>query len=219
MSEHKYLSVDEQLHKYILENNKELNPVLLQLFEETQKLPEAKMQTDRLQARLLQWLIRLRGVKNVLELGTFTGYSALAMAIALPADGQVHTCDVSKEWTVIARQYWNKAHKSHKIKLRIAPALDTLIELKKENRIYGLVYIDADKENYIKYYEGAMSLLRPNGLMVIDNTLWSGKVADVEAQDEETRTIRELNSIIKNDPRVDAFLLPLGDGMTIIRRK
>ena len=219
MSKSKFLPFDDTLYSYVLDNNQAITPVMEELYEITQQMDNAPMQTDRLQARMLQWLIRLRGVKNVLELGTFTGYSALAMASALPASGLVYTCDVNEEWTDIAKKYWAKAHKSHKIKLILAPAMESIKLMKSEKRIFGLIYIDADKENYIQYYNECLAMLRPNGLMVLDNTLWSGKVVDDSINDEETTTIRRLNTIINEDPRVDAFLLPIGDGMTIIRRK
>jgi caffeoyl-CoA O-methyltransferase len=156
-----------------------------------------------------------------LEIGTFTGYSALSVALALPEDGQLIACDVSEEWTSIGRRYWQEAGVASRIDLRIGPALDTLAKLLQElgTSSFDFAFIDADKEAYDAYYEACLKLVRPNGLILLDNMIWSGQVADLNVQDEDTRTLRALNEKIRDDGRVEACLLTVGDGVMMARKR
>jgi caffeoyl-CoA O-methyltransferase len=166
-------------------------------------------------------LARLVGAKQCLEIGVFTGYSSLAVALALPKDGRIIACDVSEEWTAIARKYWKKAGVEDKIDLRIGPALgtlDTLISLRQTNR-FDMAFIDADKTSYLAYYERCMELVRPGGLIVVDNTLWSGDVADPANQKPDTVALRAFNDALHKDERIDLALLPVGDGVTLARKR
>lgn len=194
-------------------------PLQRRLRAETAALPEAGMQIGPDQGALLALLIRLLGARRVLELGTFTGYSALAMAAALPADGRLVTCDVSEEWTRIARRYWEEAGVAGRIDLRLGPALETLDRLRGEYGpgAFDLAFIDADKPAYDAYYEACLGLVRPGGLIAIDNVLWNGAVADPANQDPKTVTIRALNLKIRDDPRVDCCLATVGDGVMLVR--
>jgi predicted O-methyltransferase YrrM len=166
-------------------------------------------------------LVRLMSARRTLEVGTFTGYSTLAVAEALPEDGRVTACDVSEEWTAMGVAAWKAAGVHHKIDLRLAPALDTLDVLIEEGAVdsYDFMFIDADKTNYAGYYERGLKLVRRGGIIAVDNVLWGGSVADAERQDDDTRAIRELNRKIHEDARVDAVMLPLGDGLTLARRR
>jgi caffeoyl-CoA O-methyltransferase len=169
----------------------------------------------------LQLLVRLIGARRCIEVGVFTGYSALGVALALPADGKVVACDVSEEYTAIARRYWERAGVADKIDLYIAPAtqtLDRLISAGEEGR-FDFAYIDADKTNYDAYYERCLRLLRPSGLITIDNVLWSGDVLQESTQDPDTMALRALNEKIGGDERVDASLLPIGDGLMVVRKR
>ncbi len=192
-------------------------PVQQRLREETAALPEAGMQIGADQGALLALLLRVLGARRVLELGTFTGYSALAMAAALPEDGRLLTCDVSETWTSMARRHWEAAGLSHKIELRLGPALETLRQLLRENgpKSFDFAFIDADKPAYDAYYEACLQLIRPGGLIALDNMLWSGAVADPANQEPNPVTIRALNLKIRDDPRVDACLLTIGDGLML----
>jgi len=192
-------------------------PVQQRLREETAALPEAGMQIGADQGALLALLLRVLGARRVLELGTFTGYSALAMAAALPQDGRLLTCDVSETWTSMARRHWEAAGLSHKIELRLGPALETLRQLLRENgpQSFDFAFIDADKPAYDAYYEACLQLIRPGGLIALDNMLWSGAVADPANQEPNPATIRALNLKIRDDPRVDACLLTIGDGLML----
>ena len=192
-------------------------PVQQRLREETAALPEAGMQIGADQGALLALLLRVLGARRVLELGTFTGYSALAMAAALPEDGRLLTCDVSETWTSMARRHWEAAGLSHKIELRLGPALETLRQVLRENgpQSFDFAFIDADKPAYDAYYEACLQLIRPGGLIALDNMLWSGAVADPANQEPNPVTIRALNLKIRDDPRVDACLLTIGDGLML----
>ena len=177
------------------------------------------MQIGADQARLLGWLVRLIGARRTLEIGTFTGASALAVAQALPEDGQVVACDVSDEWTSIARRYWIEAGVRHKIDLRLGPALDTLATLAREGRgLFDFAFIDADKEPIWSYVEGGLALVRVGGLIAVDNTLWGGDVADPMVSDPDTKAIDSFNRRITDDPRVDSVQLTVGDGLTLLRK-
>jgi caffeoyl-CoA O-methyltransferase len=187
-------------------------PVQRELRAVTQKLPMGQMQIGPDQGALMQVLVRIMGAKRYLEIGTFTGYSALTVALALPPGGRIVCCDVSEEWTSIGRRYWKKAGVDKKIDLRIGPALDTLKTLKGR---FDLAFIDADKPNYWKYYDRCLKLIRKGGLIAVDNTLWGGSVINPEKQSESTRALRDFNERVAKDRRVDIALVPIGDGLTL----
>ncbi|NCF10529.1 MAG: SAM-dependent methyltransferase [Gammaproteobacteria bacterium] len=216
----KTLPMSEALETYLREVSLREPGILRRLREETAGLPEAQMQIAPEQGQFLNLLVGLLGAKRIIEVGTFTGYSALWMAQALPEDGRLVACDVSEEWTDIARRYWAEAGVAERIDLRLAPALETLEALLEEERgHYDLAFIDADKANYEAYYEACLKLLDSTGLVVIDNTLWSGRVIDPEADDEDTVAIRQFNDKLHADERVDLSLLPLADGLTLARKR
>ena len=188
---------------------------------ETEALPEAGMQIGADQGAFLALLVRLIGAKRTIEIGTFTGYSALAVAAALPTDGKLIACDVSEKWTAIAKRYWAEAGVANRIDLRIAPAKDTLAALLKDGGAdaFDFAFIDADKTGYDAYYEACLRLLRPGGLIAIDNVLWSAKVADPDNREADTEALRRLNLKIRDDARVDACLVTIGDGVMLARKK
>ena len=191
------------------------------LRKETSTLKYAQMQIGPDQGMFLALLVRMLGARRVVEVGTFTGYSALAMAQALPSGGRVLCCDVSEEWTAIARRYWKEAGVEDRIELRLAPAKETLAALLAAEGpgSQDLFFIDADKTGYEAYYEAALQLLRPGGLITIDNVLWSGRVADPAVHDADTEALRALNLKVRDDPRVDAVVLSVGDGLTLARKR
>jgi len=194
--------------------------VLIELQAETANLPLAEMQISRLQGQFMQLLIKLMGAKHILELGTFTGYSSLAMALALPDNGKVITCDINSEWTNIAKAYWKKANVLHKIELKLGEALTSLDQMitSSMSNYFDFVFIDADKANYPFYYEKALMLTRPGGLIVLDNALLNGKVADSAAQENRVQIMRDLNHFIREDVRVDMSLVPIADGLVLARK-
>jgi predicted O-methyltransferase YrrM len=191
------------------------------LRNETAKMPGAGMQISPEQGELMALLVRLMGARRCLEIGVFTGYSALVVAEALPADGRLVACDVNGETTTIAKRYWHEAGVAHKIDLRIAPALETLNGLidKGQAGRFDFAFIDADKPNYDAYYERVLTLLRPGGLVAIDNVLWGGAVADPTKDDDSTKALRALNRKIHADARVTCAMLPVGDGLTLARKQ
>ena len=191
------------------------HPVLAALREKTAPMPEHSMQIGPGQGALMALLVRLTGAQRIVEIGTFTGYSSTAMALALPPDGRIVCCDVSREWTAIARQAWADAGVEEKIELRLAPAVETLETLDDDS--FDLAFIDADKPGYDAYYEGCLRVVRPGGLILIDNVLWSGEVADPSVDNETVRIMRELNEKVAADERVDHVLLPIADGLTMAR--
>ena len=195
-------------------------PYARRLREETARMPMGGMQIGPDQAALLALLVRAIGARRALEVGTFTGYSALAVAQALPADGRLVCCDVSDEWTSIARRYWREAGVDDRIELRLAPARETLTALIRDSGpgSFDFAFVDADKTGYDGYYEQCLTLVRPGGLLAFDNTLWSGRVADSAEQDADTLALRALNAKAHRDPRVDACLLTVGDGVLLVRR-
>jgi predicted O-methyltransferase YrrM len=215
----KHLNLTEALYEYMLDISLREDPILKTLREETAKMPLAQMQVAPEQAQFMQFLIRLIGARKVLELGTFTGYSALAMALALPEDGQLITCDINAEWTSKAESYWRMAKQEKKIHLRLAPALDSLHELLQEGykHSFDFIFIDADKTNYLNYYELSLQLLSPRGLIAIDNIFWDSKVIDENETDKQTNEIRRLNAFIKQDNRVDISLLAIADGLFLLK--
>lgn len=214
------LLATDQLYSYLLANQPPEHDELRKLREFTATLPNGRFQIAPEQAPFLAFLVRLIGARRVLELGTFTGYSTLAIALALPADGQLVTCDISKDWPAIGRQYWERANVNDKIAVRIGPACDTLDKLKADPASkFDLVFIDANKTDYDSYYESAFLLVRLGGLIVLDNALFGGRVADRDSSEQTTRAIRALNAKIANDARVDRVLLAVGDGMTLVHRR
>lgn len=215
------LNLNETLYGYLLRHGVRESAALAALRERTRPLRAAGMQISPEQGALMALLVRLLGARRTLEVGTFTGYSALAVAEALPDDGQVVACDVSEEWTSIGRVAWQEAGQAHKIDLRLAPALETLDGLLDGGQAgtFDFAFIDADKGNYDGYYERALVLVRPGGLIAVDNVLWGGSVADEAVDDGDTEAIRALNRKIHADARVDPVLLPIGDGLTLARRR
>jgi caffeoyl-CoA O-methyltransferase len=184
---------------------------------ETAKLPDANMQIAPEQGQLMGLLVRLLGARRALEIGTFTGYSAIAVALQLPPDGRLTACEVSDEWGAIARRYFAEAGVADRIDLRIAPALQTLdiLRARGEASTFDFAFIDADKENYAPYYERTLELLRPGGLIAVDNVLWDGKVADAAVHDSATDALRAFNAALHRDARVDLSMVPVGDGLTL----
>ncbi|MBV7552416.1 class I SAM-dependent methyltransferase [Pseudomonas sp. PDM28] len=215
------LNLDDALYQYLLDVSLRETPLLKRLRDETQALPMARWQVAPEQGQFLALLVKLTGARRLLEIGTFTGYSALCMAAALPADGSLMCCDIPGDYNAIARRYWQEAGLAGRIDLRLAPALETLAELELQGQAeqFDLVFIDADKANYPSYLEHALRLLRVGGLAVFDNTLWSGRVLETSPESADTRAIQALNLALKDDVRVDLSLLPLGDGLTLCRKR
>src|SRR4051812_39218505 len=210
------LSLSDALHAYLVEHSVRKPDILSRLRAETAQDSMSMMQISPEQGQFMQLLVRLMGAKQCLEIGVFTGYSSLAIALALPTDGRIAACDVSEQWTAIARKYWKEAGVADKIQLYIAPALATLDKLiASETGQFDFVFIDADKVNYLNYYERALVLARRGGLIAIDNTLWGGQVVDLASQSEDTQAIRRLNEKLRLDSRVQISLLPIGDGLTL----
>lgn len=209
------------LYAYLLDVSLREHDVLRKLREETAGLERSNMQIAPEQGQLMALLVELLGVRKALEIGTFTGYSALAVALALPADGRLVACDVSEEWTAVGRRHWLAAGVAHKIDLRLAPALETLDGLlaNGEAGTFDFAFIDADKGGYDAYYERTLELIRPGGLVVLDNTLWEGKVVDPDVTDPDTEAIRAINNKLASDERVTLSLLPVGDGLTLARKR
>lgn len=202
--------------RYIQEHAVREPAILRELRAATASVPHAGMQLAADQGQLMALLVKLMGAKRCLEIGTYTGYSALAVALALPKDGSIVCCDVSEEWTAVGRPFWKKAGVAGKIDLRIAPALETLKTLKGP---FDFVFIDADKPNYLNYYERSLELLRRGGLIAVDNVLWSGEVANPEAKDPLTTALRKFNDHVHKDARVDLAMLSIGDGLTLALKK
>ena len=205
--------VDTEIHRE--------TAVQQRLRAETEALPEAGMQIGADQGAFFALLVRLIGAKRTLEIGTFTGYSALAVAAALPPDGKLIACDVSEEWTAMAKRYWKEAGVANRIDLRIAPAQETLAALLENGgaNSFDFAFIDADKTGYDAYYEACLKLVRRNGLIAIDNVLWSGKVADPVNHEPDTEALRKLNLKIRDDARVEACMATIGDGVMLVRKK
>jgi predicted O-methyltransferase YrrM len=215
----KFTRMTPELHGYVVQMGARQDDVARRLAAETEKLGEvAVMQVSPDEGALLTLLVRSIGARRAVEVGTFTGYSALAIARGLPDDGRLLACDVSEEWTAIARRYWKEAGVASKIDLRIGPALDTLRSLPPAER-FDFAFIDADKASYSAYYEEILPRLSPGGLVCIDNVLWSGKVVDPSDRSESTAAIRALNEKIAGDPRVDTAMVPISDGVTICRKR
>jgi predicted O-methyltransferase YrrM len=209
------INLTDEVVAYVHRYGVREHPVLAALRERTAPMPQSNMQIGPDQGAFMAMLVRLLEARRILEIGTFTGYSSTAMALALPADGRITCCDVSREWTDVAQQAWLDAGVAHKVELRLAPATETLAAL--EDDSFDLAFIDADKPNYDAYYEGCLRVVRPGGLILIDNVLWSGDVADPSVDNDNVRAIRALNEKIAADERVDHVLLPLADGLTMAR--
>jgi predicted O-methyltransferase YrrM len=215
------LPLDDRLYDYLLRKSMREPPALAALRAETASHPRVNMQIAPEQGQFMQLLVRLTGARRTVEVGVFTGYSSLAVALALPEDGYVLACDISEEYTAIARRHWQQAGVAHKIELVIAPALATLDAklAAGEAGSYDFAFIDADKGGYHAYYERLLRLVRPGGLIAVDNTLWSGAVADPGDHAADTLAIREFNDRLLADQRIDLSLLPIGDGLTLARRR
>jgi predicted O-methyltransferase YrrM len=215
------LQITDDIHRYLVEHSVREPDVLARLRAATASLPQAQMQIGPEQGQLMALLARLVGAKRCIEIGVFTGYSSLSVALALPPDGRILACDVSEEWTSIARRFWREAGVEHKIELKLQPAVRTLEQLLAAGEAgrYDFAFIDADKPSYDTYYELLLQLLRPGGLIALDNTLWSGHVADPNDRDPNTAALRVLNDKLHRDERVDLSLLPVGDGLTLARKR
>ncbi len=215
------LNLTDTLYEYLLAHSLREPPVLAELRALTRELPHGGMQISPEQGQLMALLVRLMGAGQCLEIGTFTGYSSTAVALALPASGHVTCLDVSEEYTRHAREAWRKAGVEDKVTLHLAPARETLERMLADGKAgrFDFAFIDADKGNYLYYYEAVLELLRPGGLVAVDNTLWGGAVADVDNQDEDTVAIRAFNERVHGDERVDLSLLPVGDGLTLALKR
>jgi predicted O-methyltransferase YrrM len=217
----KTMGMSDDLAAYILEFGTREPDVLARLREETAGIPQHDMQIAPEEGALLALLVELIGARRCIEVGTFTGYSSTAIALALPADGRLVCCDVAADWTSVARRYWDEAGVAGKIDLHVAPADQTLDQLLADGQedAFDLAFIDADKTGYDGYYERLLRLVRPGGLIALDNTLWGGEVIDQSADDEDTRAIRAVNAKLAADERVTVCLLPVADGVTLARRR
>ena len=217
----KTLNLTDELYSYMLAISPKEPDVLRRLRFETESLPEVEMQIAQEQGYFMFLLVQLLRAKKTLEVGTFTGYSALWTALALPADGSLVACDVSEEWTSIAQRYWTEAGVAGKIILRLAPALETMDGLIRdgEGGVFDFIFIDADKENYPGYYERALRLLRQGGLIAIDNIFRRGRSADPKAADPETLSMRTFNESLSRDPRVQVSVVPIADGVTLAMKR
>lgn len=214
------LSIDDRIYDYLLAVSLKEPDLLRQLREETAGIEFSEMQIAPEQGQFMALLVRLIGARQALEIGTFTGYSSICIAGALKTGGELVCCDDSSEWTSMAKKYWQEAGLEDRINLRLGDAGATLQALMDEGRAgtFDFVFIDADKQNYPRYYELSFRLLRPGGLMAVDNTLWSGDVADPDNMEPGTRAIRRFNEMLKKDDSVDISLVPIGDGLTLVRK-
>ena len=215
------LGLPEDLHAYLLEVGVREPPILRQLREETAALPQRDMQIAPEQGALMALLVELTGARRCLEVGTFTGYSSLRVALALPADGRLVCCDISREWTDIARHYWVRAGVADRIELRLGDALDTLDGMLAEGmaETFDFAFLDADKDNYPAYTDRMLALLRPGGLLTIDNVFWGGEVAQLEVDNPSVRAIRALNTALAANERVSLAMVPIADGLTLARKR
>jgi len=215
----KTIGLSDELSAYVVKVGTREPDVLARLREETAAIPQHDMQIAPEQGAFLALLVELTGARRCIEVGTFTGYSSTAVALALPEDGRIVCCDVSEEWTALARRYWGEAGVADKIDLRVAPATETLDSLLAagEQTAYDFAFVDADKTGYDGYYERLLRLVRPGGLIAFDNTLWGGAVLDQDAADEDTRAIQALNAKLADDERITLCLLPVADGVTLAR--
>lgn len=217
----KSIGLSDELHEYMLSVSLRESAVMKRVREKTADHPKSEMQIAPEQAQFFQFLIRLIGARRTLEIGVFTGYSALAVAEVLPPQGEIVACDVSEEYTDVAREYWAEADVADKIDLRIAPAADTLKSLINDGHAgtFDFSFVDADKESYDRYYEHSLRLLRPGGVVALDNVFRDGRVTDPETDEESVRAIQRLNEKIHKDERVDVSMLPLADGVTLAMKR
>ena len=215
------IGLGDDLYAYLLEASLRERPLLTRLRRETASQFGAQMQIAPEQGQFMALLAELIGARRVLEIGTYTGYSTLVVGLALPEGGRIVTCDLSDEYTRVARRYWAEAGIARRVDLRIAPAIQTLDGLIAEGsrESFDFAFIDADKENYEGYFERCLALVRPGGLIAADNVLWNGKVADPDVHDEDTQAIRNFNARLHGDERVSLSLVPIGDGLTLARRR
>ena len=216
------LQMTDRLARYMVETSVREPEILRRLRDETARLGDpASMQISPEQGQFMALLVELTGARRLLEVGTFTGYSALACALSMPPEGEIVCCDISEEYTAMALAFWGEAGVSDMIELRLGPAGETLNVLLKEGQTdsFDFAFIDADKANYDSYYECALRLVRPGGLILFDNVLWGGKVADPAERDADTEALRRLNDKLLRDGRVSISLVPIGDGMTLARRR
>ncbi len=211
------LGLSDALYRYLLDTSLREPEILQRLRAATEKEEMAEMRSAPEQGQLMALLLKLIGARRVIEVGTYTGYATLWMALALPGDGEVITCDISARWTFVARRFWEEAGVQDKVRLYLRPALETLDELLERGEAgqFDFAFIDADKVHYESYYERCLALIRPGGLIVVDNVLWGGSVADPEKQDASTRAIRSFNEVLKDDSRVEVCMLPIADGLTL----
>jgi O-methyltransferase len=215
------LASDSPLYAYLLRHEPPEHEAMSALRAETGAMTNAFMQIGPDQAHMMAFLVKLTDARRILEIGTFTGYSALAMALSLPRDGQLITCDTNESWTRVGRKYWERAGVAEKIDLRIGPAIETVEQLERDgaNGSFDVVFIDANKDDYDRYYEAALRLVRQGGMIILDNMLFRGRPADLQDRGSEATTLRGLNIKIAQDERVDRVMLPIGDGMTLVRRR
>jgi predicted O-methyltransferase YrrM len=214
------LQIDDRLYAYLTQVSLREPPVLADLRKETARLENANMQIAPEQGQFMAFLIKLMGAENCLEVGSFTGYSALVCALALPAQGRLIALDISEQWTDVAQKFWRQAGVDRKISLRLGPAAKSMSDLldNGERGRFDFIFIDADKTGYRTYYDLGLELLRPGGVMAFDNVLWDGRVADPDVSDEDTVAIRELNRFLLEQPDIDLSLVPIGDGLTLVRK-
>ena len=213
------LPINEKIEKYINSHSLELNPIQKEIILYNENLGDIKrMQIAVSQCHLLHLIIKTSKIKKILEIGTFTGLSALSMSLALPEDGKLLTLDKNKKTTEIAKNFFKRAKQENKIETIVKPALESLNDLKLQNKIFDLVFIDADKENYKIYYDKSLELIDTNGLIIVDNVLWHGEVVDEKNQDNLTVNIREFNSYVNKDKKTENLIIPVGDGLTICRK-
>ena len=215
----KNIKIDEDLEKYIRENSYDLHPVQKNIIEYNNSLGnQKKMQISVTQSYFFLFLIKTKYINNILEIGTFTGYSALTMALSLPKNGKITCLDINEKTSKKAISFFKKAKVDNLIEFKIGPALKSLNEIKKQNLFFDMIFIDADKENYKNYFNACFSLIKNAGFIIIDNVLWHGDVADPNKNDKITSILREFNSFLKKDDRIEKTILPLGDGITICRK-
>lgn len=215
------LKLEDDLYRYLLDVSLRETPLLKRLRDETAQLANAQWQIAPEQGQFMALLVKLSGAKRIIEVGTFTGYSALCMAQAMPVDGRLICCDIPGDYNAMAERYWHEAGLGGRIEQRLAPALETLAALRAEGQAgsFDLIFIDADKANYPAYFEHALGLARQGGLILFDNTLWSGRVLEQNPDSADTRAIQALNRALHDDARIDLSLLPLGDGLTLCRKR